>query len=160
MPVQVPSGRKQPRGWERGESAGVSHTGRSQHQTAVGYISLATVYANNPADSLKYCSDQLLTVTDRLRGEQHETDTSEVRAKHTGSLIYVLIPAPCSPPPSLSFVAAAPRGMAHIMECISRRPPRQFCILSSTQWHPHVRLAFQGTHCNSHAFFLAFLRAA
>lgn len=104
-----------PEGGGSGVSAGVSHAGHIQHQTAAGCISLATVYANNLADSLKYCSDQLLTVTDRLRGEQHETDTSEVRAKHTGSLIYVLIPAPCSPPPALSFVAVTSHGMFHIV---------------------------------------------
>lgn len=90
-----------------GMSAGGSCAGHTQPQSTAGCISLATVYANNPADSWKYRSDQLLTVADRLREEQRETDTWEVRAKHTGSLIYVLIPAPCShPQPSQgTFVA-------------------------------------------------------
>lgn len=104
-PVQVPLW--QEGGRERGERAG---GGRIQHQPAVGSISLATVCANSRADSLKRCSDQLLAATDRLRGERHETDTSGARAKHTGSLIRVLIPAPCSPPPALPLAPRLPRS--------------------------------------------------
>lgn len=68
-----------------GVSAGGSRAGHTQPRSTAGCISLATVYANNPADSLKHRSDQLLTVADRLREEQRETDTSEARAKHTGA---------------------------------------------------------------------------
>lgn len=130
--LRCPSAESKAEGGE-GLSAGGSRAGHTQPHSTAGCISLATVYANNPADSLKYRSDQLLTVADRLRGEQREADTSEVRAKHTGSLIYVLIPAPCShPQPSQGT------SVAHCLAHILVPTYRWLRIPSSTRWHPRV----------------------
>lgn len=106
------------------KNGGISHTRRIQYQSAVGYISLTTVYANNLADSLKCCSDRLLTASDRLRGEQHETDTSALRAKHAGSLICVFILAPIYFPLSQHVTCGI-----YAVRCISWQALRHFCLL-------------------------------
>lgn len=59
----------------------------SQRAASADHISLTTVCADNPAGDRGNHPSGLLRRADRVRGEQHATDTRADRAKRVGCLM-------------------------------------------------------------------------